>query len=420
MRTVELGLGKGETTRFAARSQLQSSGQVEKGGDWINFTTESFNPCDGFMEKLLLFGCALACIVVATQANELILTDGKKLTNITVNRVEADGLVITTDSGIEKIPISELSQDTQVKYGYVKIEKAPEIKLPDFYGVYILDQETITRLEPNTNRGQTQFSTHVQLVVYDRRLTNSTGKPEELIKTCNWRYLGDKAHEQFRASFKPIGNKPGMVMLVPTEPWKRGLYSVDIKGTEYQFGIEVADEEKFWREVIAENPRLWQAHNHLGAVLFMKSNHSEALEHFAAAVKLNPKNPESHNNLGLALATQGKLDEAIAQYREALRFIEDASMRVNLANALGQQKRFQEAVIEYSNALKLDPRNAAAHCNRGYTLIQLNRDDEAIEELKKTLEIDPKMQPAQENLDKLLKWKQQRGGQRSPPPTPKL
>ena len=81
--------------------------------------------------------------------------------------------------------------------------------------------------------------------------------------------LGDKAHEKLDATFKPIESKPGMVMVVPTESWKRGLYSVDIKGMEYYFGIEVPDDEKFWREVLAENPQLWQAHNHLGAALFV-------------------------------------------------------------------------------------------------------------------------------------------------------
>jgi hypothetical protein len=48
----------------------------------------------------------------------LITTDGKHYQNFTVSSVEPDGVVIVTDSGVEKIPFTNLSEATQKKYGY--------------------------------------------------------------------------------------------------------------------------------------------------------------------------------------------------------------------------------------------------------------------------------------------------------------
>jgi tetratricopeptide (TPR) repeat protein len=167
-------------------------------------------------------------------------------------------------------------------------------------------------------------------------------------------------------------------------------------------------EETLWRDTLSKNSESWQAHNHMGAVLFTQGHHKEALPHFLAATQLKPKNPESHNNLGLALATQGKMEEAIAQYREAVRIQDNPAMRMNLANALAQVGRFDEAIENYRAALKLDANNVGALCNLGITLARLGRLDEAKVELEKALKIDPRMTPARNNLDLIQRELQRR------------
>jgi tetratricopeptide (TPR) repeat protein len=224
----------------------------------------------------------------------------------------------------------------------------------------MFDRGNLIPLKVYTNLVQNNFSAQTKLIIYDKRLADPQTKPEYLVKAYDWRHLGDREHDKLSVVFQPVENKPGMVMIVPTESWKRGLYSVDIKGMEYYFGIGVTNDVAFWREVLAESPQLWQAHNHLGAALFVKGNHSEALEHFAAAVKLNPQNPESHNNLGLALMTQGKIDEAIQQYREALKIIDNAAIRCNLGEALMRARKLDEAGAEFRKVLQTDPKMEAA------------------------------------------------------------
>lgn len=51
-------------------------------------------------------------------AEDLSTTDGKSYTNVTVTKVEPDGLSITHDTGSAKVPFTKLSEDLQKKHGY--------------------------------------------------------------------------------------------------------------------------------------------------------------------------------------------------------------------------------------------------------------------------------------------------------------
>ena len=51
-------------------------------------------------------------------AEDLSTTDGKSYTNVTVTKVEPDGLSITHDTGSAKVPFAKLSEALQKKYSY--------------------------------------------------------------------------------------------------------------------------------------------------------------------------------------------------------------------------------------------------------------------------------------------------------------
>jgi hypothetical protein len=51
-------------------------------------------------------------------ADDFKLTDGREYKGVTVTRAEPDGIMVMTDSGIEKIPFSLLPKEVQTKYGY--------------------------------------------------------------------------------------------------------------------------------------------------------------------------------------------------------------------------------------------------------------------------------------------------------------
>ena len=56
-----------------------------------------------------------------------VATDGEKFENVKVSRVEADGLVLTSDAGIQKVAFERLPADIQRQYGYDPA-KAAEFK----------------------------------------------------------------------------------------------------------------------------------------------------------------------------------------------------------------------------------------------------------------------------------------------------
>jgi len=56
--------------------------------------------------------------VSSLYAEDFTTIDGKKYQNVTLSRVEPDGLVVIAEDGILKIPFLKLSKEVQAKYGY--------------------------------------------------------------------------------------------------------------------------------------------------------------------------------------------------------------------------------------------------------------------------------------------------------------
>ena len=68
--------------------------------------------------KAIVAGCCSVLLAFAALAEDFKTVEGKGYKNVTVSRVEPDGIVITFSGGIVKIPFTELSSEIQKKYGY--------------------------------------------------------------------------------------------------------------------------------------------------------------------------------------------------------------------------------------------------------------------------------------------------------------
>ena len=68
------------------------------------------------MKTTIAILIALACARLS--AEDFTTVEGKKYEGVTISRVEPDGLMVVTDSGIAKIPFLLLPEDVQKKYGY--------------------------------------------------------------------------------------------------------------------------------------------------------------------------------------------------------------------------------------------------------------------------------------------------------------
>ena len=66
--------------------------------------------------KILLF-LTVCCISIAL-ADDFKTNAGKEYKNVTVSRVEPDGVIVTGKSGISKIYFTELPKDVQQRFGY--------------------------------------------------------------------------------------------------------------------------------------------------------------------------------------------------------------------------------------------------------------------------------------------------------------
>lgn len=137
----------------------------------------------------------------------------------------------------------------------------------------------------------------------------------------------------------------------------------------YQRG-RLDEAERFFRQVLAVNPRHADSLHLLGVIAYQTRRHDLAVELIRKAIAINPREASLHSNLGNLLLEQGRLDEAVVCYRTALNLKPDFSeARNNLGNALGALKRPDEAVASYRRALALSPDDPDVHYNLGTALL---------------------------------------------------
>jgi len=126
-----------------------------------------------------------------------------------------------------------------------------------------------------------------------------------------------------------------------------------------------------------------------------------ALWERAAAVTTG--NQQAYASLGQLLEEQGRVDEAIARYREACRFMQEASgLHTRIGMLLMQQGRAAEANVEFSLALKSQPNNAVAHYNVARALDAQGKTNEAIEQYGAAVRCQPQSAVAHEGLGREL------------------
>src|SRR5437868_14777723 len=66
--------------------------------------------------KILTF--LILCFASVALADDFKAIDGKEYKNVTVSRVEPDGIVLTTRSGISKVYFTELPKEVQERFNY--------------------------------------------------------------------------------------------------------------------------------------------------------------------------------------------------------------------------------------------------------------------------------------------------------------
>jgi tetratricopeptide (TPR) repeat protein len=156
-----------------------------------------------------------------------------------------------------------------------------------------------------------------------------------------------------------------------------------------------------YREALAIEPDLPEAHDGMGNVLYDMGQYQPAVESFARAVQTKPGFPEAYKNMGDALFKLKRYEDALAAYRRAGALRPgDEDIHFNMGVTLGMLARYEEAMVEYDIVLSLlDDEGASqdvvdAALNRALVLLHLGRFEESILAFDAVLAARPDCTPA--------------------------
>lgn len=158
-------------------------------------------------------------------------------------------------------------------------------------------------------------------------------------------------------------------------------------------------QEALARHNIEKNPKDFEAHYNLAAMLQSKGKLDTAIREYEAAVLLRPDDAAANNGWGAALLADGQPRPATSLLNAAIEARPDyAEAHYNLGIALTQMGDMEPAVEQFQTVLKLQPDDANAEANLGAALAELGRYSEAKVHLERALQLDPNQADAKENL----------------------
>lgn len=165
-----------------------------------------------------------------------------------------------------------------------------------------------------------------------------------------------------------------------------------------------AQAEQLYRQVLAVDPRQYDAWHLLGLAEHQQGASEPAIQHIREALRLKPDFPEAHYNLGNVLRDLKRPAEAAACYQQALRWRpESAETHYNLANALHDLHQYALAAESYERAVQLRPNYQKAINNLGNCYMDLDRHAEAVECYARLIEMNPGYAKAHTNLGNALR-----------------
>jgi tetratricopeptide (TPR) repeat protein len=150
--------------------------------------------------------------------------------------------------------------------------------------------------------------------------------------------------------------------------------------------------------VLAINPKHFDALHMMGVVLGIENRHKDALIFFHRAIKINSCNGHINFNLAKALSETGNDLQSLKYHQEAVKLSPNNSeFWLSFGKSLYQLKRFDEALAHYDRAIQINPNCTEAWSNKGITLNDLKRFDEALAHYDQAIQIDPNCTEAWSN-----------------------
>jgi Flp pilus assembly protein TadD len=168
------------------------------------------------------------------------------------------------------------------------------------------------------------------------------------------------------------------------------IAGVTLGGVTVARVADYATEERIWRDTLAKAPGNARAEASLGGVLARAGRLPEALDHFAAAVRLRPDYADARNDFGAALTEAGRDEAAVVEFAAAARLKpEDPAIRLNLARTLLRLEKPADARVHLDWLLTHQPRSPETLAARGQALLLEKDFGAAIKTLTTAQELRP-------------------------------
>ena len=177
---------------------------------------------------------------------------------------------------------------------------------------------------------------------------------------------------------------------------------MELGATYLELG-SLADAADAFRQAIARDPNLAEAHFNLGTVLSDRKDAKGAMAAYRRAIELRPDFFEAQFNLGDTLVHLGLLDEAVECYRRAAELQPDnPGLHNNLATTFLETGQYEEAVEALTRAVALAPDAGELHTNLGTALKHAGRFDEGVAAQRRAVELSPDSAESHFNLAMVL------------------
>jgi len=170
-----------------------------------------------------------------------------------------------------------------------------------------------------------------------------------------------------------------MVKLPPSKKKEQSLQQTLGRARDLHRTGHLVEAEPLYLDVLAADPRQFEAQHLLGVLRAQQGHFDEALGLVSSALKSRPDSAVALSDCGLILHKLRLHDEALKRLDAALAIKPDhAPALSNRGNVLSDLRRYDEALASYEAALRLRPSYPEALVNRGNVLVALDRHAEAI------------------------------------------
>jgi tetratricopeptide (TPR) repeat protein len=209
-----------------------------------------------------------------------------------------------------------------------------------------------------------------------------------------------------------IGSSSGEVALPKTggarpqtqNPAALALQAKFEKGVALHQQGKLADAERFYVEVLRQQPKHFDALHLLGVIALQTQRTERGVELIRKAIGLNAKVAAAHSNLGTALRDLKRPADALVSHDRAIALKPDfAEAYSNRGIALLDLKRPADALVSHDKAIALKPDYAEAYNNRGTVLRDLKRPADALVSYDKAIALKPDYAEAYSNRGTVLR-----------------